>query len=41
MNLIQNNGKVYNYECEVSFEEFYSLDANEVTLKTEALIFTM
>ena len=41
MKLVKNVGKIYNYECEVSFEEFYSLDANEVTMKTEALIFTM
>ena len=41
MKLIKNAGKTYNYECEISFEEFYSLDVNEVTIKTEALIFTL
>ena len=40
MKLIKNIGKTYNYECEVSFEEFYTFDTNEVILKTEALIFT-
>ena len=40
MKLIQNVGNTYSYKCEVSFEEFYSLDVNEVTMKTEALIFT-
>ena len=39
MKLIQNVGNTYSYKCEVSFEEFYSLDVNEVTMKTEALIF--
>ena len=41
MKLIKNVGNTYNYECEVFFEEFYSLDVNEVIMKTEALIFTM
>ena len=41
MKLINNNFKTYSYKCEISGEEFYNLDEDEVKMKTEALIFTI
>jgi hypothetical protein len=41
MNLIISEENKYIYECTFSVEEFFNLNENEITFKTEALIFTM
>ena len=41
MNFIKNEGKTYTYECNLTFDEFYSSNENEVKIKTEALIYSM
>ena len=41
MEFIKNEGRIYYYECQISCDDFFTLDANEVSIKTEALIFTV
>ena len=41
MKLIQTDQKTYSYECEISCDDFYSLNVDEVSIKTEALIFAL
>jgi hypothetical protein len=41
MSLIISEENKYIYECTFSVEEFFNLNENEITFKTEALIFTM
>ena len=41
MKLINNNFRTYSYKCEISCEEFYTLDENEVKIKIESLIFAI
>ena len=41
MSLVANEENKYIYECTFSIDEFFNLNENEFTIKTEALIFTM
>jgi uncharacterized coiled-coil protein SlyX len=41
MKLIQSDQRTYSYECEISCDDFDSLNVDEVSIKTEALIFTL
>ena len=41
MKLIQTDQKNYSYECEISCDDLFSLNVNEVSIKTEALIFAL
>ena len=41
MKLIKTVQKTYIYECELSCDEFFTINQNEVSIKTEAMIFTV
>ena len=41
MKLIKNEGTKYIYECNILYEELFTLNVDEVSIKTEALIFTI
>ena len=41
MKLIDTVQKKYSYECQISCEDFFNQNENEVSFKTEAMIFTL